>query len=73
MAREHGFKFEIKAVVFIAQKSRAGADVVAAYDEAMKLRAKLQGAIADWPIDGSISDPVTATRPHPKLRHDQMN
>jgi len=65
MAREHGFKFEIKGTVFVPQKSQNGVDVVAAYEAANSARQGLVDAFADLPCEIAISAPVATSRPAP--------
>ncbi len=62
MANEYGFRFEIKGEVFIVQKSKAGADVVAAYTEAAEIRTKIQAELLDIPATFTISEPVATSR-----------
>ncbi len=72
MANEYGFRFEIKGEVFIVQKSKAGADVVAAYTEAAEIRTKIQAELLDIPATFTISEPVATSRraaePEPSRR-----
>ncbi len=62
MANEYGFKFEIKGEVFVTQKSKAGADVVAAYTEAAEIRTKIQAELLDIPATFTIGEPVATSR-----------
>lgn len=62
MANEHGFKFEIKGEVFVQQKSKAGADVVAAFTEAAEIRTKIQAELLDVPATIAITEPVATSR-----------
>ena len=59
---EYGFKFEIKGEVFVAQKSKVGADVVAAFTEAAEIRTKIQAELLDIPATFTIGEPVATSR-----------
>ena len=62
MTREHGFKFTIKGEVFIPQKSNSGVDIVAAFEEANEIRAKIRAALQGVPTLIATSEPVGASR-----------
>ncbi len=62
MPNEYGFKFEIKGEVFVVQNSKDGADVVAAYTEAVGIRTKIQAELLDIPATFTIGEPVAASR-----------
>ena len=63
MTREHGFVIKISVDdIFIPQKSSEGADMVAAYDDAVRLRQKIIAAFADVPVGFKVSEPIGVTR-----------
>ena len=62
MPREHGFKFTIKGEVFVRQKSNSGVDIVAAFEEANEIRAKIRAALQGVPTLIKTSEPVGASR-----------
>lgn len=62
MANENGFRFKIDGEVFIRQDSKAGEDVVAAYNQARDAREKIEAALADVPATFTIGQPIAATR-----------
>ena len=63
MANEYGFKFEVNGEVFVAQFSKAGVDVLAAYNEAVKIREKIQAELLDleW-CEFTVTEPKSAAR-----------
>ena len=62
MAQQHGFKFTIKGEVFVPRASKAGVDVVTAYNEAVEIRAKIQAELLDVPASLDISEVASASR-----------
>ena len=68
MAQEHGFKFTIKGEVFIPQKSKAGSDVVAAYNEAVEIRTRIQAELLDIPASIEIGEVIGMSRRAPDVK-----
>ena len=63
MTRQHGFVIKINVDdIFVPQKSSSGADMVAAFDDAVRLRQKIIAAFADVPVGFKVSEPIRETR-----------
>jgi len=62
MTNEYGFRFKIAGEGFIVQKSKAGVDVVDAYNQAVAARKEIKAALSAIPVEFSISEPEAASR-----------
>ena len=62
MPNEYGFRFKINGEIFVAQKSKAGADVVAAYTEAVEIREDILHELLGIPATFTMGAPVAASR-----------